>query len=168
MKSYPRLSLSWYSQATPGQGVVGEEQVNSSLPRYFRSLLSKVFNSPLLPHHANQARQVRTVKTQNRNHFAFPQFAEEGGEEADDGYTPPQEDYLPPGLQVSALSCQNFPHLPLFQEHEDILSQASQDDGAEELNDTNDGPEELNEDLLDDEEEEDDEKSWKRRNNEDD
>jgi len=99
------LSLSWYSQATPGQGVVGEEQ-----------------------------------------------FAEEGGEEADDGYTPPQEDYLPPGLQ----------------EHEDILSQASQDEGAEDLNDTNDGPEELNEDLLDDEEEEDDEKSWKRRNNEDD
>jgi len=81
-----------------------------------------------------------------------PQFAEEGGEEADDGYTPPQEDYLPPGLQ----------------EHEDILSQASQDEGAEDLNDTNEGPEELNEDLLDDEEEEDDEKSWKRRNNEDD
>jgi RNA-binding protein 26 len=99
------LSLSWYSQATPGQGVVGEEQ-----------------------------------------------FAEEGGEEADDGYTPPQEDYLPPGLQ----------------EHEDILSQASQDEGVEDLNDTNEGPEELNEDLLDDEEEEDDEKSWKRRNNEDD
>merc|ERR1712013_368305 len=99
------LPLSWYSQATPGQGVVGEEQ-----------------------------------------------FAEEGGEEADDGYTPPQEDYLPPGLH----------------EHEDILSLASQDEGAEDLNDTNDGPEELNEDLLDDEEEEDDEKSWKRRNNEDD
>ena len=62
-----------------------------------------------------------------------------------------------------------FPKIiPYFQEHEDILSQASQDDGPEELNDTNDGPEELNEDLLDDEEEEDDEKSWKRRNNEDD
>merc|ERR1711874_958146 len=71
-------------------------------------------------------------------------------EQEDDGYTPPQEDYLPPGLQ----------------EHEDILSQASQDEGAEDLNDTNEGPEELNEDLLDDEEEEDDEKSWKRRNNE--
>ena len=55
-----------------------------------------------------------------------------------------------------------------YQEHEDILSQASQDEGAEDLNDTNEGPEELNEDLLDDEEEEDDEKSWKRRNNEDD
>ena len=27
----PRLSLSWYSQATPGQGVVGEEQVNCFL-----------------------------------------------------------------------------------------------------------------------------------------
>ena len=26
-----RLSLSWYSQATPGQGVVGEEQVNCFL-----------------------------------------------------------------------------------------------------------------------------------------
>lgn len=59
-------------------------------------------------------------------------------------------------------------NLAFSQEHEDILSQASQDEGAEDLNDTNEGPEELNEDLLDDEEEEDDEKSWKRRNNEDD
>ena len=46
------------------------------------------------------------------------------------------------------------------QEHEDILSQASQEekddlaDPQEELNDTNDAAEELNEDLLDDEEEE--------------
>ena len=116
-----------------------------------------------------------------RNHvLRDPQFAEEGGEEADDGYTPPQEDYLPPGLQVTILilplDCLSFLHSHIklfvdthpFQEHEDILSQASQDEGAEDLNDTNEGPEELNEDLLDDEEEEDDEKSWKRRNNEDD
>jgi len=86
---------------------------------------------------------------------ASEQFSEEGGEEVDDGYTPPQEDYLPPGLQ----------------EHEDNLSQASrgeeEDEAGEELNETGDGAtEELNEDLLDDEEEdaEDEERSWKRRN----
>lgn len=83
------------------------------------------------------------------------QFSEEAVEEVDDGYTPPQEDYLPPGLQ----------------EHEDNLSQASkgeeEEEGGEELNETGDGAnEELNEDLLDDEEEdgEDEERSWKRRN----
>ena len=71
------------------------------------------------------------------------------------------------GAAAKAASCSDGlesepgsqPALPLL---------ASQDEGAEDLNDTNDGPEELNEDLLDDEEEEDDEKSWKRRNNEDD
>ena len=34
----PRLSLSWYSQATPGQGVVGEEQVSSYILLSAKSL----------------------------------------------------------------------------------------------------------------------------------
>merc|ERR1719507_2656659 len=77
---------------------------------------------------------------------------ESGGleqEEAeDDGYTPPQEDYLPPGLQ----------------EHEDSLSRdgagLSQSATASETAET----EELDENLLDDddEDEEDAERSWKR------
>merc|ERR1712059_58417 len=78
------------------------------------------------------------------------QFPDEVEQDVDDGYTPPQEDYLPPGLQ----------------EHEDSLSQASQEEendddpeAEEELNETGEGAEELNEDLLDDEE-----RSWKRRN----
>merc|ERR1712106_1052967 len=81
--------------------------------------------------------------------------AEVGEEdEEDDGYTPPQEDYLPPGLQ----------------EHEDSLSK---DDGneeeTEELNETGDGSEVLNEDLLDEDEDDgDEERSWKRRNNDED
>merc|ERR1719507_2495600 len=68
---------------------------------------------------------------------------ESGGleqEEAeDDGYTPPQEDYLPPGLQ----------------EHEDSLSRERTD------------IEELHEHLLDEEDDdaENEERSWKRRNN---
>jgi len=72
-------------------------------------------------------------------------------EEEDDGYTPPQEDYLPPGLQ----------------EHEDSLSKG---EGGEELNDTGDGNDVLNEDLLDEDEDdgEDEERSWKRRNNDED
>jgi len=87
--------------------------------------------------------------------------AEEGQEEEeeeDDGYTPPQEDYLPPGLQ----------------EDENNSSQVGDQDngkeeeGADELNVTEEGAEVLNEDLLDDEEEEDEERSWKRRNNEED
>lgn len=86
------------------------------------------------------------------------EMAADGGEEQeeeDDGYTPPQEDYLPPGLQ----------------EHEDSLSQASKGDEAEELNETGDGSEVLNEDLLDEDEDDgdgDEERSWKRRNNEED
>merc|ERR1719508_62095 len=84
--------------------------------------------------------------------------AEEEQEEEDDGYTPPQEDYLPPGLQ----------------ELEDNLSLASK---GEELNETGEGGEELNEtgeelndDLLDEDEDdgEDEERSWKRRSNEED
>lgn len=68
----------------------------------------------------------------------------EGQLEEDDGYTPPQEDYLPPGL------------------HEDDNA------GSDIVNPTDVG-EELNEDLLDDEEEEEEEdRNWKRRNNEDD
>merc|ERR1719508_346918 len=67
--------------------------------------------------------------------------AEEEQEEEDDGYTPPQEDYLPPGLQ----------------ELEDNLSLASKGEvgvqgeaeGAVELNETG---EELNDDLLDEDE----------------
>merc|ERR1719508_526785 len=82
--------------------------------------------------------------------------AEEEQEEEDDGYTPPQEDYLPPGLQ----------------ELEDNLSLASKGEGVdgeaedgEELNETG---EELNDDLLDEDEDdgEDEERSWKRRSNE--
>jgi len=85
------------------------------------------------------------------------QFHEVEAEEVDDGYIPPQENYLPPGLQ----------------EHEDILSQTSQDDLADVTEDGNDPTEEaegeeVNEDILDDEDEEDKERSWKRRNNEDD
>merc|ERR1711934_94746 len=95
------LSLSWFSQATPGQGVVGGEQ-----------------------------------------------FAEEGGEEADDGYTPPQEDYLPPGLQ----------------EHEDSLSRERTE--SETVSETTADIEELHEHLLDEEDDdaENEERSWKRRN----
>merc|ERR1719242_193885 len=71
-------------------------------------------------------------------------------EPEDDGYTPPQEDYLPPGLQ----------------EHEDSLSRdgasLSASGAASETAET----EELNENLLDDdededEEDEDEERSWK-------
>merc|ERR1719186_1556216 len=81
--------------------------------------------------------------------------AEEEQEEDDDGYTPPQEDYLPPGLQ----------------ELEDNLSLVSKGEegaeGGEELNETG---EELNDDLLDEDEDdgEDEERSWKRRSNEED
>ena len=71
-------------------------------------------------------------------------------EQEDDGYTPPQEDYLPPGLQ----------------EHEESLSRERT--VSENVSETAE-PEELNEHLLDEEEEEDDaeneERSWKRRNN---
>merc|ERR1719445_2702067 len=68
-------------------------------------------------------------------------------EAEDDGYTPPQEDYLPPGLQ----------------EHEDSLSKEGlglnvSGEAASESADA-----EINEDLLDeDEDEEDEERSWKR------
>lgn len=76
---------------------------------------------------------------------------QEEEEEEDDGYTPPQEDYLPPGLQ----------------EHEDSLSKG---EGGEELNDTGEGNDVLNEDLLDEDEDdgEEEERSWKRRNNDED
>merc|ERR1712150_19282 len=71
-------------------------------------------------------------------------------EQEDDGYTPPQEDYLPPGLQ----------------EHEESLSRERT--VSENVSETAE-PDELNEHLLDEEEEEDDaeneERSWKRRNN---
>jgi len=70
-----------------------------------------------------------------------PEGNEEANEDEDDGYTPPQDDYLPPGLQ--------------------------EENGEKDLNATEEG-EELNEDLLDDEEEEEEERSWKRRNNEED
>ena len=71
-------------------------------------------------------------------------------EQEDDGYTPPQEDYLPPGLQ----------------EHEESLSrERTVSENVSENAET----EELNEHLLDEEEEEEDgeneERSWKRRNN---
>lgn len=71
-------------------------------------------------------------------------------EQEDDGYTPPQEDYLPPGLQ----------------EHEESLSrERTVSEGVSETAET----EELNEHLLDEEEEdeeaENEERSWKRRNN---
>ncbi|XP_023337167.1 RNA-binding protein 26 isoform X2 [Eurytemora carolleeae] len=94
---------------------------------------------------------------------AEPQYT--GEEEVpDDDYTPPQHDYLPPGLQ----------------EHEDSLSQGSlaeeegegdEELGAEDLGDeeeeqVEEEEEELNEGLLDDddEDEEEEERSWKRRN----
>jgi hypothetical protein len=86
-------------------------------------------------------------------------------EEAVDDYTPPQHDYLPPGLQ----------------EHEDSLGSpaAGAGDvsatGASLLDDDLDNEEgleeeeELNHDLLDDDEddEQDDDKGWKRRSNQD-
>merc|ERR1719422_1645468 len=71
---------------------------------------------------------------------------EEVHDEDDDGYTPPQNDYLPPGLQED--------------DNDD------QENGNDGLNITGEGAEELDEDLLDDEDEEDEERSWKRRNNE--
>ena len=70
-------------------------------------------------------------------------------EQEDDGYTPPQEDYLPPGLQ----------------EHEESLSRERS--VSENVSETAE-QEELNEHLLDEEEEDDaenEERSWKRRNN---
>ena len=78
---------------------------------------------------------------------------ESGGleqEEAeDDGYTPPQEDYLPPGLQ----------------EHEDSLSRERTE--SETVSETTADIEELHEHLLDEEDDdgENEERSWKRRNN---
>lgn len=87
----------------------------------------------------------------------------------DDDYTPPQHDYLPPGLQ----------------EHEDSLSQGSQGEGEaaagvdevdEEQEDEEDDEEdegeeeEVNEAILDDDDEEgeQEERSWKRRKDEED
>jgi len=84
---------------------------------------------------------------------AVPEAGDIQDEEEDDGYTPPQEDYLPPGLQ----------------EHEDSLGHASKDDNAEELNETGDGSEIFNDELLDEDDEDgDEERSWKRRSNDDD
>ena len=70
-------------------------------------------------------------------------------EQEDDGYTPPQEDYLPPGLQ----------------EHEDSLSRERTE--SETVSETTADIEELHEHLLDEEEDdgENEERSWKRRNN---
>merc|ERR1719427_1068689 len=84
--------------------------------------------------------------------------AEEEQEEEDDGYTPPQEDYLPPGLQELE------DNLSLASKGEGVEGEA---EGAEELNETG---EELNDDLLDEDEDdgEDEERSWKRRSNEED
>ena len=109
------------------------------------------------------------------------EVSQEGGElldqeePEDDGYTPPQEDYLPPGLQV--VTVKNYFHFHKFsyffhQEHEDSLSRdgasLSASGAASETAET----EELNENLLDDdededEEDEDEERSWKRKNNDD-
>lgn len=105
----------------------------------------------------------------------------EVAEEPHDDYTPPQHDYLPPGLQ----------------EHEDSLSQGSEGEGEEEEEEDEEAveaaeeggepevaveaaeaeldeeqveeeeDEEMNENLLDDDDEddeEDEERSWKRRN----
>merc|ERR1719508_708231 len=84
--------------------------------------------------------------------------AEEEQEEEDDGYTPPQEDYLPPGLQELE------DNLSLASKGEGVEGEA---EGGEELNETG---EELNDDLLDEDEDdgEDEERSWKRRSNEED
>jgi len=80
--------------------------------------------------------------------------SESGADEEDDGYTPPQDDYLPPGLQ----------------EHEDSLGHASKEEKeAPELDETGEGSEVFNEDLLDEDDEDgDEERSWKRRSNEED
>jgi len=83
-------------------------------------------------------------------------------EVVEDDYTPPQHDYLPPGLQ----------------EHEDSLGSPGGEGagGASLLDDELDNEEgleeedeEVNHDLLDDEDEEeqDDDKGWKRRSNQD-
>jgi len=91
----------------------------------------------------------------NDSERAVPEVEDNQDEEEDDGYTPPQDDYLPPGLQ----------------EHEDSLGHASKDDIAEGLNETGDGDgsEIFNEDLLDEDDEDgDEERSWKRRTNDDD
>ena len=57
-----------------------------------------------------------------------------------------------------------------MQEHEDSLSKEEvNEEDADELNETADGSEVLNEDLLDDDEDDgDEERSWKRRNNDED
>jgi len=70
-------------------------------------------------------------------------------DEEDDGYIPPQDDYLPPGLQEA-----------------ETQSPAAQ----VELNETDDGVAgDINEHLLDEDEEEgDEERSWKRRSNDED
>merc|ERR1719427_2453824 len=80
--------------------------------------------------------------------------SESGPDEEDDGYTPPQDDYLPPGLQ----------------EHEDSLGHVSKEEKeAAELDETGEGSEVFNEDLLDEDDEDgDEERSWKRRSNEED
>ena len=77
---------------------------------------------------------------------------------------------MPPGLQVAGVENCSFVILVFVQEHEDSLSK---DDGneeeTEELNETGDGSEVLNEDLLDEDEDDgDEERSWKRRNNDED
>ena len=77
---------------------------------------------------------------------------------------------MPPGLQVAVVLNCSFVILVFVQEHEDSLSK---DDGneeeTEELNETGDGSEVLNEDLLDEDEDDgDEERSWKRRNNDED
>jgi len=89
----------------------------------------------------------------NQEQAASQTEADQDQDDDDDGYTPPQDDYLPPGLQ----------------EHEDSLGNASKTEENEELDDTGDGSEVLNEDLLDEEEEDgDEERSWKRRSNDED
>jgi len=89
----------------------------------------------------------------NQEQAASQTEADQDQEDDDDGYTPPQDDYLPPGLQ----------------EHEDSLGNASKTEENEELDETGDGSEVLNEDLLDEEEEDgDEERSWKRRSNDED
>ena len=93
-------------------------------------------------------------------------------EPEDDGYTPPQEDYLPPGLQVVEFASEeNLLTRDFFeQEHEDSLSRDGASlnvSGVSEAASETAETEELDENLLDDddEDEEDEERSWKRKNN---
>merc|ERR1711915_498580 len=87
----------------------------------------------------------------------------EGGEaqqedQEDDGYTPPQEDYLPPGLHEHEDSLNN---------EESTQPEQSGEDVGEEVDENPADTEELDENLLDeeDEEEENEERSWERRSN---